>query len=371
MTTEDTKTDNVKDGADTGAKRKNGTGENANGGRRSASKGRSAKSNKTAHVLNLLTESKDAPKKEAAALPAEPLPAEVELIDNAVLAEQIRSALESEFDGEAESKPIPSPAAPLAPASEAAQPQQSAPTESISTPAEDISAPSEHISAPMEDRSAVTAPEQPQIEQALPAAPAADASAAPQSSGGKLSQEDIERLLQGASSSLAQPQQSAPTENVSTPAEDSSTPTENTPAPVENRSAATAPAQPQIDQAPTAAPQAANVSTAPQKTSGSLLPESIFEPAPLEGFSYVNIMQFLVEQKVDKYIKMFGLCNCPRCKLDVMALALSKLPAKYIIIASNEAKPMMSVWEGRYNTAVISQVMWACKTVMDNPYHDL
>ena len=68
MTTEDTKTDNVKDGADTGAKRKNGTGENANGGRRSASKGRSAKSNKTAHVLNLLTESKDAPKKEAAAL---------------------------------------------------------------------------------------------------------------------------------------------------------------------------------------------------------------------------------------------------------------------------------------------------------------
>lgn len=84
-----------------------------------------------------------------------------------------------------------------------------------------------------------------------------------------------------------------------------------------------------------------------------------------------NITQTLVEQKVDKYIKLFGLCTCPRCRIDVIALALSNLPAKYVVARRHEMVPMLSIYEGKFNAAIISQVMNACKQVMEHPRHEL
>lgn len=101
------------------------------------------------------------------------------------------------------------------------------------------------------------------------------------------------------------------------------------------------------------------------------------EPAPSTGqpatqpdISYVNVMQALVEEKADKYIKMFGLCDCPRCVTDVKALALNNLPPKYVVMPQGEVIPRISVYEGRYSAAVTMQILRACKTVMENPRHD-
>ncbi len=111
-------------------------------------------------------------------------------------------------------------------------------------------------------------------------------------------------------------------------------------------------------------------------------PEAVPEPEPApaaeakeevpeeeRSITCLNVMQELVEEKVDKYMKMFGLCTCPRCRVDVVALTLTSLPAKYVVVRENEATPMLTVYEGRYNTAVIAQIMWACKKVLDNPRH--
>ncbi len=92
-------------------------------------------------------------------------------------------------------------------------------------------------------------------------------------------------------------------------------------------------------------------------------------PEEDRSITCLNVMQELVEEKVDKYMKMFGLCTCPRCRVDVVALTLTSLPAKYVVVRENEATPMLTVYEGRYNTAVIAQIMWACKKVLDNPRH--
>ena len=64
--------------------------------------------------------------------------------------------------------------------------------------------------------------------------------------------------------------------------------------------------------------------------------------------SYLNVMQALVEDKADKYIKTAGVCPCPRCRIDVIALTLSKLPSKYV---------------------VLSQLMDACEIVKKHPRH--
>ncbi len=88
-----------------------------------------------------------------------------------------------------------------------------------------------------------------------------------------------------------------------------------------------------------------------------------------EGFICFNVMQALVEAKTDKYIKLFGLCTCSRCRTDVVALALTNLPAKYLVATSKEMVPLLSVYEGQYSAAVISQVMNACRRVMAHPRH--
>jgi hypothetical protein len=81
-------------------------------------------------------------------------------------------------------------------------------------------------------------------------------------------------------------------------------------------------------------------------------------------------MQVLVEENAEKYIQMFGLCNCPRCKADVKALALNDLPPKYVVMEKGQVVPRISVYEGRYQAAVTAQILRACKTVMENPRHD-
>ncbi|MBR3560039.1 MAG: late competence development ComFB family protein [Oscillospiraceae bacterium] len=83
-----------------------------------------------------------------------------------------------------------------------------------------------------------------------------------------------------------------------------------------------------------------------------------------------NVTQALVEDKADKYIKMFGLCNCNRCRIDVIALALSNLPAKYVVAKPHELIPRLSMYEQRYNAAVVTQVMGACRKVLDRPHHE-
>ena len=86
-------------------------------------------------------------------------------------------------------------------------------------------------------------------------------------------------------------------------------------------------------------------------------------------FTSVNVMESVVESKVDKYIDLFGLCHCPRCRADVIALALNRLPAKYIVMPKNEALPRISMYESSLGTVATAEILWACKAVFDAPRH--
>ncbi|MEG0780798.1 MAG: late competence development ComFB family protein, partial [Oscillospiraceae bacterium] len=92
---------------------------------------------------------------------------------------------------------------------------------------------------------------------------------------------------------------------------------------------------------------------------------------PNSDILYVNVMQTMVEDKAEKYIKLFGLCPCPRCSVDVKALALNNLPAKYVVMHRGEMIPMLTVYEGRYSASVTAQIIQACKQVLQSPRHDL
>ena len=89
----------------------------------------------------------------------------------------------------------------------------------------------------------------------------------------------------------------------------------------------------------------------------------------VDDYICFNVTQALVEDKAEKYMKMFGMCTCNRCRIDVVALALSNLPAKYVVAKPKDMIPRLSMYEAKYSAAVITQVMKACKKVIELPHH--
>ena len=92
------------------------------------------------------------------------------------------------------------------------------------------------------------------------------------------------------------------------------------------------------------------------------------DKAPDEYICF-NVTQALVEDRVDKYMRMFGMCTCARCRIDVIALAMSNLPAKYVVAKPHELIPRLSMYEHKYEAAIVTQVMSACRKVLERPHH--
>lgn len=116
------------------------------------------------------------------------------------------------------------------------------------------------------------------------------------------------------------------------------------------------------------APQAAPVQAPAAPVQAAPAPKS---PAPVEEDkpNYINVMQILVEEKADEYMKMFGICCCDKCRVDVRAYALNHLPPKYVVLSENERVPRLTVYESRFASDVTAQLIQACKKVMLTPHH--
>ena len=144
---------------------------------------------------------------------------------------------------------------------------------------------------------------------------------------------------------------------------------ETPPAPVveegpQPKSVAEEPAAPVVEEVPQPEPV---VETPP----APVAVDSAAEKPDEEEVICANIMEILVERKAETYMELFGLCCCDRCKMDVQALALTELPAKYVVMAKNELPLRLSLYEGRMNTAVTAQILRACKVVLAEPRHKL
>lgn len=139
------------------------------------------------------------------------------------------------------------------------------------------------------------------------------------------------------------------------------------------KAAPTAPASqaapvPPSEPAPQAAP-AQEAPAAPVREDVSQEPLQEEQQDQEEQPSYINVMQILVEEKADEYMKMFGICCCDKCRVDVRAYALNHLPPKYVVLSQNERVPRLTVYESRFSSDVTSQLIQACKKVMLTPHH--
>ena len=322
---------------------------------------KNAKGNKTAHVLNLLTapgapregapageetspaEAATEPSTSAPSRPLLPPILEVAQANDDNLSQQIQRALEEELEEEPAAQPA------------AQQPTQST-IEEVPPVASELPITQQPPASPATSAGKMS---QDEIEKLLAAAnaPADEPAPAPvpeppapsAPSGGKMSQEEIEKLLAAANAPAEEP---APAPEP--PAPSASSGGKMNQEEIEKLLAAA--------NAPVDKPAPVNESVAP--------PNPAPHPPEEEDVCLTKNKEGLVVEKAPGYMKKFGLCTCKQCLADVKALTLTNLVPKYVVLSKLDRIPMLTVYEGRFNSTIFAQLTRACKTVMDHPHHN-
>ena len=302
-------------------------------------------SSKTAHVMNLLR------KNQGAAAPA---------------------AAPAKAPAEA---PVAEQAAPPVEAPAAKQPAPPAETPAAKQPAPSVEAPEAKQAAPTGEAQQTSAPAAPAP--AAPAAPAAPtAPAAPVAPIISSLNEDAavsSQIKDALEAELAEETAVTPPaeELLGVPVAEHAAPQKAEPASVEPAAAKEAPpakeTAPVEESVPIEEKAPVEKPSIPQAELEE--PEAVEETSDDTGFTYINVMQTLVDEKADKYMEMFGICLCDRCKADVRAYTLNHLPPKYVLLGPREIVPRLTVYENKYSSDIVAQLINACKIVMNTPHH--
>lgn len=92
-------------------------------------------------------------------------------------------------------------------------------------------------------------------------------------------------------------------------------------------------------------------------------------PQQEKDYTMVNVMEYLVRDQVPKYVRQFGHCDCDRCLEDTIALTLTHLPAKYVVVNKNAVSPLLNFYEKRYAGQLIVEITKATMIVNESPNH--
>jgi competence protein ComFB len=84
-----------------------------------------------------------------------------------------------------------------------------------------------------------------------------------------------------------------------------------------------------------------------------------------------NNMEDLVFRYVETSMnRLDSVCKCDKCRKDVAAIALNKLPSKYIVTHKGDMYTRLKEMEIQYIADVVREVTKALDIVAKNPMHE-
>lgn len=92
-------------------------------------------------------------------------------------------------------------------------------------------------------------------------------------------------------------------------------------------------------------------------------------PEPEPDFAYVNVMESIVKDKIIYFMRQFDVCTCDRCVADMIALTMNGLTPKYIVTSPAAVDPLISFYTNKLISDVTVEATKACIIVKDNPRH--
>ena len=84
-----------------------------------------------------------------------------------------------------------------------------------------------------------------------------------------------------------------------------------------------------------------------------------------------NVLEELVSYKLDELIKITYCCNCDRCRADVLAMALNKLPSRYVVSSSGDIYTRFQALSPQMQANITTVLINAIEVVKKAPRHDL
>lgn len=97
------------------------------------------------------------------------------------------------------------------------------------------------------------------------------------------------------------------------------------------------------------------------------------DAVPEEEIPYrmINVMEEILSPEVVRAeMEKYGVCLCSRCQADVLALLLTRLPAKYIVANTTAISPLLSYYKNKFRVNLLTQTIKACTEVREHPRHE-
>jgi len=82
-----------------------------------------------------------------------------------------------------------------------------------------------------------------------------------------------------------------------------------------------------------------------------------------------NIMEDLVEWKLNELLRSAAMCCCERCRADVKALALNKLPPRYVVSVSGDVYSHFDAMNVQTQVNITAAIAAAIRIVRESPHH--
>ncbi len=101
----------------------------------------------------------------------------------------------------------------------------------------------------------------------------------------------------------------------------------------------------------------------------SLINRIMMDNEYFEDYVVTNIIEEIVDLRLDKAIKEVGVCGCKRCRADMLAYALNHLPPKYVVSIKGDVYSRLSTYSNQKQAELTVAITEAVKTVGKNPSH--
>ncbi|MCI8622447.1 MAG: late competence development ComFB family protein [Provencibacterium sp.] len=85
--------------------------------------------------------------------------------------------------------------------------------------------------------------------------------------------------------------------------------------------------------------------------------------------AYKNIMEDIVEAKMNQMQETLNCCTCEQCRSDIVAYALNQLPPKYVATAKGEVYSKLYTLSVQHDADVMAALTQGAKLVAKNPRH--
>lgn len=83
-----------------------------------------------------------------------------------------------------------------------------------------------------------------------------------------------------------------------------------------------------------------------------------------------NLMEDIVERKLNAMLPKLGCCDCDICRTDILCYSLNRLHPKYVATTQGELLSRIDSLSSTFDIAVITEITNAAEVVKKHPRHD-